>query len=311
MKMASNLPADYIQKIIIESLLSTKDGVGLFDEKYSLVFCNHTMASLFGLSQSDALYKTFAELSEHSFNSTKGINIESPSLDAWLKQVSQKRRVSQFRSFETDTKDGKWYLVTEQLLHKNHLYIYITDITDKKNNENKLSVLTEKLSKLASTDFLTNIDNRRSFYDKAESEFNRSIRGKSPLSVLIIDLDNFKRFNDDYGHACGDMVLQIFAKQVQTRLRQYDVFGRIGGEEFALLMPNTAEKSALIIAERIRECIEQTQIPFNNKLLHFTISIGVAEISPLNSSIEDVIQRADKNLYRAKYNGKNQVYFSN
>jgi diguanylate cyclase (GGDEF)-like protein len=76
-------------------------------------------------------------------------------------------------------------------------------------------------------------------------------------------------------------------------------------------MPNTAEKSALIIAERIRECIEQTQIPFNNKLLHFTISIGVAEISPLNSSIEDVIQRADKNLYRAKYNGKNQVYFSN
>lgn len=294
-----------IQKIIIDALSSTKDGVGVYDKNDVLVYCNKTVAALFGLSVEEALNKTFTELSEISFNSSIGVNIEYPTLDAWLDNALSKRRSCQFRKFETDTKSGKWFLVTEQLVDDNYLYMYITDITEKKENEKKLTLLSEKLSKLASTDSLTNIDNRRSFYKKSAVEFNRSVRMKLPLSLLIIDLDNFKLVNDNYGHAAGDVVLQSFAKAVQTVLREYDVFGRIGGEEFGVLMPNTDSDSAFIIAERIRKHVANTAILFNSESLKVTVSIGLAEKLRISYSIEDIIQEADKNLYRSKVNGKN------
>jgi diguanylate cyclase (GGDEF)-like protein len=305
--MTSNLPTNDIQKIIIDSLSSTKDGVGIFDKDDLLVFCNKTMAALFGLSQEAALNKSFSELCEHSFNSDQGVNIEAPSLEEWLEYTSLKRRSCQFRTFETDTKEGKFFLVTEQIVHEDFLYTYLTDITEKKENENKLKALTKKLIKLASTDSLTNINNRRSFYEKSETEFNRSLRQQLPLSLLIIDLDNFKKVNDNFCHAAGDAVLKSFAKSVQLFLRQYDIFGRIGGEEFALLMPNTNLDSALIIAERIRKNVADECILLEDHKLNISISIGLTEKTSLTSSIEEMLHQADKNLYKAKVNGKNQT----
>jgi diguanylate cyclase (GGDEF)-like protein len=296
-----------IQRVIIDALSSTEDGVGLYDKNDTLVYCNETVAALFGLSIDDALNKTFTELSIISFNSSNGINIESPTLDAWLDNALYKRRSCQFRKFETDTKSGKWYLVTEQLVHDDYLYMYITDITEKKENEKKLTLLSEKLSKLASTDSLTNIDNRRSFYKKSSIEFNRSIRMKLPLSLLVIDLDNFKKINDNYGHAAGDKVLESFAKEVQPLLHEYDVFGRIGGEEFGLMMPNTSSDSAFTIAERIRKHIANSSILFEDIELNISVSIGLAEKSEMSTSVEAIIQGADRNLYQAKINGKNQT----
>jgi PAS domain-containing protein len=118
MTMTSNLPTNDIQKIIIDSVSSTKDGVGTFDKDDLLVFCNKTMAALFGLSQSEALNKSFSQLCEHSFNSDGGVNVEAPSLEEWLEYTSLQRRSCQFRTFETDTKEGKFLLVTEQIVHE-------------------------------------------------------------------------------------------------------------------------------------------------------------------------------------------------
>ena len=305
--MILNLPTSDIQNIILDSISSTKDGVGIFDKSDSLVFCNKTMAALFGLSEKEALNKTFSELCEHSFNSPKGVNIESPTLDEWLKYAALKRWSCQFRAFETDTKEGKFFLVTEQVVHDNYLYTYITDITEKKESENRLKTLTKKLELLASTDSLTNINNRRSFYEKSEIEFSRSFRKQLPLSLLTIDLDNFKRVNDNFGHATGDIVLKSFAKSVQTLLRQYDVFGRVGGEEFAILMPSTESKSAIIVAERIRQKIANKCILLDNATLNISVSIGLAEKTKLMSSFDDMMNEADENLYKAKTNGKNQI----
>tara|TARA_R110001583_G_scaffold47095_2_gene147520 strand:+ start:5379 stop:6287 length:909 start_codon:yes stop_codon:yes gene_type:complete len=296
-----------IENIIMESLALTKDGVGIYNKDDCLIYCNDAIGALFGMSAEEALNKSFSELSSSCFNSLKGINIEFTTLEAWLSHALTKRRSCPFRTFETDTQEGKWFLVTEQIVHKDYLYVYITDITQKKASERALKRMSEQLQKLATTDDLTGIHNRRYFYEKAEAEFNRSRRKHQTFSVMVLDLDNFKHINDKFGHAAGDAVLKAFAINVQPHLRNYDTFARIGGEEFAILLPNTEKHNTYIIAERIRASIEALVVPFENELLNFTVSIGVIENVGDIKSIDQVMQNADKSLYQAKFNGRNQV----
>lgn len=296
-----------IEKIIIESLTLTKDGVGLYNKDDKLVYCNDAMGALFGLPAKEALNKSFYELCSGSFNNLKGVNIESTNLEAWMSHALAKRRSCQFRTFETDTHEGKWFLVTEQVVHQDYLYVYITDITEKKASEQALKLMSEQFQKLATTDYLTGINNRRYFYEKAEAEFNRSKRKSQTFSIMVFDLDNFKHINDKYGHAAGDNVLKAFVLNVQPYRRNYDTFARIGGEEFALLLPNTNKHNANLIAERIRASIEDLVISFEDLLINVTVSIGVTENNSEMKSIDKIMENADKCLYHAKCNGRNQV----
>jgi diguanylate cyclase (GGDEF)-like protein/PAS domain S-box-containing protein len=296
-----------IENIIIESLALTKDGVGIFNKDDRLIYCNDAIGELFGMSAEEALNKSFSELSSECFNSSNGINIEFTTLEAWLSHALAKRRSCPFRAFEVDTQDGKWFLVTEQVVHQDYLYVYITDITEKKENEIALKLMSEQFKKLATTDYLTGIHNRRYFYEKAEAEFNRSRRKSQTFSIMYFDLDNFKSINDKFGHAAGDEVLKSFAIKVQAHLRNYDIFARIGGEEFAVLLPNTEKSHANMIAERVRASIEALIISFENELLKITVSIGVVENVSDIKSIDQVMNNADKSLYQAKLNGRNQI----
>lgn len=296
-----------IEKIIIESLTLTKDGVGLYNKDDKLVYCNDAMGALFGVTAKEALNKSFYQLCAGCFNNLKGVNIESTDLDAWLALALTKRRSCQFRTFETDTHEGKWFLVTEQVVHQDYLFVYITDITEKKASEKALQLMSKQFQELATIDYLTGIYNRRYFYEKAEAEFNRSKRKSQTFSILIFDLDNFKRINDKFGHAAGDAVLKAFTINVQLYRRNYDVFARIGGEEFALLLPNTEAHSANKIAERIRESTQNLVIPFENLQIKVTVSIGVMTNKNDMQSIDQIMEHADKRLYQAKCNGRNRV----
>jgi diguanylate cyclase (GGDEF)-like protein len=296
-----------IEKIIIDSLALTKDGVGIFNRDDRLIYCNDAIGRLFGMSAEEALNKSFSELSADCFNSSKGINIEFTTLEAWLSHASAKRRSCPYRAFEVDTQEDKWFLVTEQIVHNDYLYMYITDITEKKANVRVLQLMSEQFQKLATTDSLTGIYNRRYFYEKAEAEFNRSSRKNKIFSIMFLDLDKFKHINDKFGHAAGDAFLKGFADNVQTHLRSYDTFARVGGEEFAILLPNTDKNNASIIAERIRASTEALIIPFENQLLKITVSVGVVENSNEIKSIDQIMNNADKRLYQAKCNGRNQI----
>lgn len=167
--------------------------------------------------------------------------------------------------------------------------------------------LASELNRLATMDALTGIGNRRVFYTRAESELARCRRKDTPLSVLMIDLDRFKSINDALGHAAGDDTLRRFAALVHPHLREYDFFARLGGEEFAVLLPDATEEVAVAIAERLRELTEAEHLPVAGFPTLTTASIGVAQLHKKENSIDQLMQRADQALYAAKSGGRNRV----
>lgn len=165
----------------------------------------------------------------------------------------------------------------------------------------------EMVAYLANIDPLTKSLTRRQFMNISESEFRRFLRYHRALSILILDADRFKVINDTYGHHAGDLVLRSLSLVAMEQKRAQDTFGRLGGEEFGLLMPETHIEQALVVAERIRHVWEKSPVNLDGELITSTISIGLAEALETDHSIEDIMRRADRLLYKAKESGRNQV----
>ena len=170
-----------------------------------------------------------------------------------------------------------------------------------------LRLANDQLEKLAATDPLTGAANRREFLQRMEQEMARSIRNKTPLCLLLIDLDQFKMINDKYSHQVGDIVLVEFVKLVQTILRPGDLLSRIGGEEFCILLTDTDLGRANITAERLRYTVEQHVMKTDSVKIGITISIGLVQHHPSTSTVNDLLHRADVLMYQAKDRGRNRV----
>jgi diguanylate cyclase (GGDEF)-like protein len=166
----------------------------------------------------------------------------------------------------------------------------------------------EQLKELSNTDYLTGVRNRRSFMERAEIEFCRARRYGTPLAIVMIDVDHFKRVNDDYGHGIGDRILQLVAKILAAEVRRHDVIARYGGEEFAFLLAETNHEQARIMAERCRERIEAAQLLVKRSVVKVTASAGIAAYPHEGiQRIEQLIDLSDAALYRAKRAGRNRV----
>uniref|UniRef100_UPI003261A8B8 GGDEF domain-containing protein n=1 Tax=Clostridium sp. NkU-1 TaxID=1095009 RepID=UPI003261A8B8 len=166
-----------------------------------------------------------------------------------------------------------------------------------------------ELTKVATYDELTDIFNRRAFLLRAKENLSLFKRRKEPISFFLIDLDNFKKINDIHGHYAGDMVLKDFAVNIKSQLRDYDLFGRIGGEEFTVLLPGTNEQEALEVAERLRRIAENASVIVGrDHVVKYTISIGIITVIPdENTSIYTLYKISDDALYAAKRNGRNRI----
>ncbi|MBK8522954.1 MAG: GGDEF domain-containing protein [Betaproteobacteria bacterium] len=171
----------------------------------------------------------------------------------------------------------------------------------------ELSVRTAELQHLATTDLMTGINNRHHFLSLLYHEFARGRRYKAPLSLMVLDLDFFKQINDGYGHAAGDAALKMFASAATDCLRGMDVIGRLGGEEFGILLPSTAVDQAEAVAERIRVAVAKIAIDTDLGTVRFTTSIGVAQSQEEDESVDVLLARADAALYAAKAAGRNRV----
>ena len=171
-----------------------------------------------------------------------------------------------------------------------------------------IAINNTTLIEQATTDIMTRLKLKNYFFNVLEDKIDTSVNEKSPLSVLMLDIDFFKKFNDTYGHACGDYVLQAVSKIISDAIRGQDLAGRYGGEEFVVMLFNTNAKEAMIVAERIRKTIENYKYEYEGEKLKVTISIGVSSLdldSP--ASAKQLVEFADRALYQSKQNGRNQV----
>ncbi|WP_151633616.1 sensor domain-containing diguanylate cyclase [Noviherbaspirillum aerium] len=166
---------------------------------------------------------------------------------------------------------------------------------------------SESRRKALLCDHLTGVANRRAFFDAAELEFERMRRSPRPLSLVLFDADSFKSINDRYGHPVGDTVLRHFAETLQDTFRQIDIVARIGGEEFAVILPSTDMPAALAAAERLRAAIEGACVNIDGLHIRYTVSGGIASVDGDVSGIDELIKRADTALYVAKAEGRNRV----
>jgi len=165
----------------------------------------------------------------------------------------------------------------------------------------------EQLLRMATTDELTRLANRRHFMDRLHEEYERSRRNESEFTMLMIDIDYFKRVNDTYGHQAGDAVLRMTSDTMKHNLRLSDILGRIGGEEFAILLPDTEIREGMVIAERLRKKIENLGVPYNQSMINITISVGASPSFSNDPGIDSILQRSDSALYKAKEHGRNQI----
>ena len=176
-----------------------------------------------------------------------------------------------------------------------------TDITAQK-------MVEFELVRQAHTDHLTGFNNRGHFMQQAELELRRAVRYGGALSIFMMDVDHFKKINDTYGHKVGDLVLQKLAAVCRDTLRMVDIIGRVGGEEFAILLPETAEQEAIRVAERLRQAIANAKIPLGHGLpLSITVSIGITSLMSKDDNIDVLLSVADKALYEAKNTGRNRI----
>jgi diguanylate cyclase (GGDEF)-like protein len=163
-----------------------------------------------------------------------------------------------------------------------------------------------QMERLATVDFLTGLLNRRAFFERAESARLLATRLNKPIALMMLDIDHFKQLNDRCGHACGDVALAVFADAARSELREHDVMGRLGGEEFALALPGTDLAGAVQAAERLRLAIAAAPVPVGGEAYTITVSIGVVLIEP-RETLTAALARADHALYAAKRGGRNRV----
>jgi len=186
-------------------------------------------------------------------------------------------------------------------------FVLVTDITELKATQTELESRVRELDILAATDPLTGIGNRRYFLERAEAELGRSRRYALPLVFFMIDVDNFKAINDSHGHYVGDEVLRSMAATLKHAMRATDIVGRLGGEEFGVLLVQTETKEALAIAGRLLKSLHSVCITTQTDPVCYTVSIGVAAYGGEGDSVDSLMKRADVALYQAKKTGRNRV----
>ncbi len=221
-----------------------------------------------------------------------------------IKELEEKGAVLEREALmKTSSGETFWALLSARLIPywgDQMVLLVMNDITERK-------ALEGELRRLANTDMLTGIANRRSFMESLRREIMRARRYGRPLSLLMLDVDHFKRINDTHGHPCGDEVLKKLAVTVRETLRDSDLFGRIGGEEFAVALPETPLAGALQNAERVRAEVGRAVVSFGGREIRFAVSIGAAALADGGEDMEGLFSRVDAALYRAKEGGRNRV----
>ena len=301
---------------IINNQINT--GVLIVDLEYRIVTWNRFLEVHANKSPKDAIGKNiftvFPELPQRWFERklSSVVQLNTQSFCSW-EQRHHLFELPHTRPITTDSHfmaQNCTFLPLEEEGEIKAVCILIEDVTDVCHYQQMLNKTLEDLAEANRVDGLTRAFNRRHWEECMAQEFSRARRYKHNVSLIMLDIDRFKQINDTYGHQCGDMVLIETAKYIKELLRISDIFGRYGGEEFCVILPETDLLGAADVAERIRDGFQHLQFNFGGKSLKATLSVGVTIIDPEDKRYEDMISRADAALYHAKASGRNCMMLS-
>ncbi len=284
--MNNDIP-DKAKQVLIEHVGQSETGLALIDADDRFLYCNPAFIAMFGLEEYSPIGRTHDEFLIWIFGHRIAKLKEEFTLDEWVARVKSFYRVHAYQTTEVNLSSGQWVLLTQQLYQSGAIVTVCTDITRSKEAELALQVAYAELERLAMTDELTGMPNRRHFLAQLESEHQRALRYRRQASLAMLDLDHFKLVNDRHGHPAGDEVLKHFAELLRRQMRGEDVVGRLGGEEFALLMPETAPTGAQTVLERLRRELATAKLDFIAPGFSYTFSAGVAGLSLVAAATGD------------------------
>ena len=281
------------------ALEAAANAIAITDRNGTLQWVNHAWVKLTGYSKEESIGHNvrIIKSGHHDREFYKGMWDTILAGRVWRGELVNRR------------KDGSLYFEEETITpvldrqgNVTHFIAIKLDISERKQAEGELK-------RLARIDALTGVYNRRHLFELAAHEFDVARRYQQPLAVIMFDLDHFKNVNDTFGHAIGDRVLEDVTRAARSQLRDVDLIGRYGGEEFLIVLPVTGAQQASLLAERIRMGVETLSIETDKGAVSVTLSIGIAEMfhAPQDSSVDDMIRRADEALYAAKKAGRNRT----
>ncbi len=291
---------------LLQQLEGTHIAVALFDPQERLAYANASFLQLHWQGLGGTL--TWEDIMRTAHRRRQGVLIETDDLDAWVASVRRRYRQQPRRVFESDMADGRWMRVTEETAADGWQLCVSSDVTTLKVNEAELRRAHDAALVASITDPLTGLPNRRHVFARLNALMAEAQATQQPLAVAVIDLDLFKQINDRHGHATGDSVLVAFTRLLGDALRAGDVLGRIGGEEFLLVLMNTGRAAAEAVLARARERLRAAPLVPRLPLLQVDFSAGLTVAQPQDSS-DALWQRADSGLYAAKAGGRGCVVF--
>ncbi|WP_283196228.1 sensor domain-containing diguanylate cyclase [Rhizobium sp. AN80A] len=279
--------------------------IALYDQDDRLRYANPAFRTTFALEPEE--YPLWADLMRRNARNGKGTIIRAADFETWLVSAQSRRGKLPFRAFETDVVDGRWLWMTETVQKDGWMLCIASDITHLKASERDVRQDRDFALKASQTDELTSVSNRRFMMAALDNLANgKAVSRSAGGCICIIDLDFFKRINDVYGHQTGDDVLIDFARRVHPLVRRRDSFGRIGGEEFMLILPDTTLAQGELIIERILTTVRGARPILNAPGFSYTCSAGLAELHP-GDTARELYARADEALYHAKQGGRDRL----
>ncbi|WP_018699044.1 GGDEF domain-containing protein [Amorphus coralli] len=250
---------------------------------------------------------SWSEIIRRNHREGRGTVIRNPDLEAWLTSTQSRRGKVGYRAFETDMVDGSWLYMTETVQPNGWMLCIASDVTRLRPDERSVRQDLDFAIKASNTDELTGVANRRYTMARAAEMLQARDEARSGNGAFaLLDLDHFKSINDRFGHQTGDRILEDFVKRLQPLVRRADCFGRVGGEEFALVLPKTPVEEAVLIVEKMLSMIRMNRPLPERPDFAYTFSAGVAAIAPADT-LTDLYGRADKALYLAKVSGRNRI----
>jgi diguanylate cyclase (GGDEF)-like protein len=291
-------------------------GVVVLDHAYQVHVWNTFMENRSGVlsykAANRSFFSLFPELNERWLKNKidSVMTLGTPAFTIW----EQRPYLVRFPSYQPITGQEEFMYQNTTLLPLRsttgvitHVCLVIYDVTEVATNRLQLQAANRELQKLSSTDRLTSLYNRGHWEEVLRLEHARHVRYGTSAALVMFDIDHFKRVNDTYGHQCGDRVIQRVADVVREHTRDADIAGRYGGEEFAVLMPDTDKHGGAMFAERLRAAVEALDVMHEGESIHCTISLGVADMVRPIDDYKTLIERADQALYASKENGRNRV----